>query len=238
VSQRRSLLWPSVFSLLMFVLLLSLGTWQVERLHWKEGLIAQRAAGVAAPPIEVPRTLDQARALEFRHVILHGAFRNDGELYLNAISRDGKPGYHVLTPFRLDDGRFILVDRGFVPEARKMPASRAGGQIEGETTVTGLLRVPADFKPSWFLPDNQPDRNRWFYLDLPAVAATDRVPLLPFYVAADAAPNPGGFPIGGQTNLELPNDHLQYAVTWYALAALMPVLYVMFVRLHRREKIR
>jgi surfeit locus 1 family protein len=221
----------------MLILFIALGTWQIERLHWKEGLIAQRAAGVVAPPVGVPQTLDRARPLEFHHVVLHGEFRNAGELYLNAISKDGKPGYHVLTPFQLDDGRVILVERGFVPEDRKMPGSRPAGQIEGETTVTGLLRVPTA-RPSWFLPDNQPDRNRWFYLDLSAMAATAHLALLPFYVDADSTPNQGGFPVGAQTNLDLPNDHLQYAITWYALAGLMPVLYFMFVRRHRREMMR
>ena len=219
----------------IFILFIALGTWQIERLHWKDGLIAQRSAGVTAPPTTLPHALDQARALEFHNVIVHGAFRNDGELYLNAISKDGKPGYHVLTPFRLDDGRFILIERGFVPENRKMPESRPAGQIEGDTAVTGLLRVPAA-KPSWFLPDNEPDRNRWFYLDLSAMASAVHLALLPFYVDADSTPNRDGFPVGGQTNLDLPNDHLQYAITWYALAALMPVLYFMFVRLYRREE--
>lgn len=235
-ARRRGLLWPSVFWLAMVLVLVGLGTWQLYRLHWKEGLIAARQAAVAGPPIALPETLAAASGLEFRHVKLAGEFLNPGELYVHAISRDGDPGFHVVTPFRLHDGNIVLVDRGFVPEARRDPQTRAAGERAGPVTVTGLLRL-ASADRSWFTPANEPARNLWFSMDLPAMAAADRLDhVLPLYVDADAAPVPGGLPRGGQTDTNLPNDHLQYALTWYGLAVVCVLYYLLFVRGWVRER--
>lgn len=228
---RRSLFWPTLWSALGLLLLLGLGTWQVQRLGWKEGLIAQRNAALAAAPAPLPRTLDEARALEFHPVRAQGQFLNDHELYLNAQSLRGDQGFHVIAPFRLDDGTILLVDRGFVPTDRQSPATRAAGEIAGPTTLIGLLRLPEP--PGWFTPANEPQKNSWFSIDLPAMAAAASVGnALPFYIDAGKAPNPGGWPLGGQTITDLPNNHLQYAITWYALAAALVVVYIRFA--HRR----
>ena len=230
----RSLLWPSVFAACAFVVLLGLGTWQVERLFWKEGLIARRHAAVTAAPVALPASLDAARPLEYHRVHVTGRFANDHELYLGATSRGGRPGYQVITPLGMADGASVLVNRGFIPQDRKAPDSRSAGELSGDVTVTGLLRLPPQGKPHWFIPANSPERNYWIYVDIPAMAAAAHVDnVLPFYVDADATPNPGGLPLGGQTPLELPNDHLQYAITWYALAAGLAVIYVLFVRRQR-----
>jgi len=236
-SRRRSPLWPSVWAAGAFLILLGLGTWQVERLFWKEGLIAQRHAAVTAAPIALPQSLAAARPLEYHRVRVSGRFANDHELYLGATSRDGRAGYQVITPLRMADGATVLVNRGFIPQDRKPPESRSAGELSGDVTVTGLLRLPPLGKPHWFIPANSPERNYWLYVDIPAMAAAAHVPnVLPFYVDADATPNPGGLPLGGQTLLELPNDHLQYAITWYALAAALVVIYIIFIRRHRREE--
>lgn len=233
---KRSLFWLSFFSLGALVLLLGLGTWQVERLFWKERLIAERHAAVTAAPIALPRSLAEARGLEYHHVAATGTFLNDRELFLGATDDDGHPGYHVITPLRLAGGGVLLVDRGFIPEARKQPASRAQGELSGEVTVTGLVRFGSDVKPHWFLPDNSVERNYWIWVDIPAMAAAAHLDgVLPFYIDADVTPNPGGLPIGGQTRLELPNNHLQYAITWYALAVALVVIYILFVRRRRAE---
>ncbi len=233
--RRKSLLWPSVFALGGFLLLLGLGSWQVERLFWKAALIAARQAAVSAAPMALPPSLAAARGLEYHRVSAAGAFLADRELFLGASDDDGHLGYHIIEPLRLASGDILLVDRGFVPTDRKLPESRAAGEPKGEVTVTGLLRLPPDAKPSWFVPDNSVERNYWIWMDIPAMAAAVRLDrVLPFYVDADATPNPGGLPQGGQTRMELPNNHLQYAVTWYALAAALAVIYIMFIRRRAR----
>lgn len=232
---RASLFWPSFWAALGFLLLLGLGTWQVQRLHWKEGLIAERQGALHAAPVPLPSTLSDARGLEFHPVKAEGEFLNQDELYLNAQSLRGEQGFHIITPFRLMDGAILLIDRGFVPTDRAAPATRQAGELQGRVIVTGLLRLPEG--RGWFTPDNEPQRNSWFWIDLPAMAkAAGLAQVLPFYVDADATPNPGGWPQGGQTITDLPNNHLQYAITWYALALALVVVYIRFARRRLGER--
>jgi surfeit locus 1 family protein len=229
----RPLLWPTVFSLPMLLICLALGAWQVERLFWKQDLIAQRQAAVAAAPAAVPKSLAEARDMEFRHVSDEGVFLNDKEIFLGATSEGGGQGYQILTPLLEPRGRAVFVNRGYIPAELRDPAKRATGQIAGTVRVQGLLRLPPAGRPSWFLPDNRPDLNYWFWVDLPAMSAADKLDrVAPFYIDADATPNPGGWPKGGVTRLALPNNHLQYAITWFSLAVALIVIYVLF---HRRN---
>jgi surfeit locus 1 family protein len=226
--------WPSAITLCALLVLLGLGTWQVERLRWKEGIIAERQAALTAPPVPLPASLDAARRLEFRSVALQGEFLHDKELYLAATNDLGTVGKHVFTPFRLADGRIILVNRGFVPDDRKDPAGRAEGEVAGTVAIEGRIRIAAEGKPHWFVPDNRPDLNFWFYPDLAAMArAAGLSGVLPFYVDAGPAPNPGGWPKGGVTRLDnIPNNHLQYAITWYGLAIALVAVFVLY---HRKK---
>ena len=228
----------------MVGLCLALGVWQVERLHWKEGLIAQRAAAFAAPPVAVPRTLADARPLDLHRVVADGVFLNNKEVLVHAIAPSslaaGGLGFDVLTPLRLADGRIVFVNRGFVPAALKDPAARQAGEPAGQVHVAGRLRLPHSAKPGWFLPDNRPitaaGRGEWYWIDLPMLAATDGLPgAAPFYIEADAAPNPGGWPLGSAALPELPNHHLQYAITWFSLALAGAVIFVLSQRRDRSD---
>lgn len=234
---RRSLLWPSVWAAVGFVTLMGLGTWQVHRLHWKEGLIAQRRAAFALPPAPPPPSLAAAQPLEYHPIRASGHFLNDREMPVAAIADDGTAGYDIVTPFVLGDGKVLLVERGFVPAELESPASRRAGEIEGPTQVIGPLRLDHG-RPSWFTPDNQPARNEWYYIDVRAMAAAaaPRAQVLPYYIDADASPNPGGWPRGGQTTIDLPNHHLSYAITWYALAAGLLQMYAIFILRRLKER--
>jgi surfeit locus 1 family protein len=227
----RPLLWPTVFSVPMLLISLALGAWQIERLFWKQDLIAQRQAAVAAAPAPLPKSLAEARDMEFRHVSDEGVFLNDKEIFLGATSEGGGQGYQILTPLLEPGGRVVFVNRGYIPSELKDPAKRAIGQIAGAVRVEGLLRLPPAGRPNWFLPDNRPDLNYWFWVDLPAMSAADKLDrVAPFYIDADATPNPGGWPKGGVTRLTLPNNHLQYAITWFSLAVALTVIYVLYHR--------
>jgi len=222
---------PTLFTIPALLILVGLGSWQVQRLHWKEGLIAQRDWMVAAPPIAPPQTLAEAEQNQFRHVADDGVLLNDKEIFLAAASEGGGSGYQVLTPLQEPDGRIIFVNRGFIPLELKDPVKRAAGEPSGAVHIAGLLRVPPAEKPTFFLPNNRPDLDLWFWVDLPAMANAAGVgDAAPFYIDADKAPNPGGWPKGGVTNLELPNDHLQYAITWFSLAIALVVIYVLYHR--------
>ena len=229
----RPQLWPTVFALPIVLLCLGLGSWQIQRLFWKEGLIASRATAVAAPPVFASSIAGTAPAMEFHHVSDIGVFLHDKEIFVGATSEAGRNGYQVLTPLREPDGRIVFVNRGFIPAELKERAKRIAGEPAAPVHIEGLLRLPPDGRPNWFLPDNRPDMNYWFWVDLPAMAAADNLDrVAPFYIDADATPNPGGWPRGGVTRLALPNDHLQYAITWFSLAVAMIVIYVLF---HRRN---
>ena len=215
---RKSLLVPTVFTLAGLALLLGLGTWQLERRQWKEGLIAAREAGLAAAPAALPSNLAAAQPLEYHRVTATGRLLNDRALDLHALSAAGALGWHVLTPMLLDDGTTVLMLGAFTADPH-------AGAMTGTRSVTGLLRLPPE-RRGWFVPNDRPERNEWFAVDLPAMAAAARLERpLPFYVDASGEPPP-----------DLPNDHLQYAITWYALAAVLVIFYILVARRRRGEQ--
>jgi surfeit locus 1 family protein len=232
----RPTFWPTVFTVPALIVLLGLGTWQVQRLHWKEALIAERTVRTTAAPIALPAagTALSAAALadlDYRHGTATGVFLHEREMYLAARTMEGSVGYQVVTPLQEADGSVVLVNRGWVPETKKDPTKRPEGQVGGSVTIYGAIRAPG--VQHWLQPDNQPAQNIWFWSDLPAMAAhagivPDR--LVPVFLEAGPMPNPGGLPIGGQTKVNLPNDHLQCAITWYALAAGLLVIYLLYHR--------
>lgn len=208
-----------------FTLLLALGTWQVQRLIWKESLLAAIAERMAAAPVELAEIIALNAAgedIEYRRVRLAGRFRHDAEQFFFA-TLNGATGYFVYTPFEIEGGGLVFVNRGFVGVDAKDPATRLQGQVSGIVKLTGLARGRLDAKPSMIVPDNDPAGNIFFWKDIDAMAANAGIDpatdgLLPFFVDADATPNPGGQPVGGVTQVSLPNNHLQYAITWYGLA--------------------
>ncbi len=203
--------------------LTALGAWQLERRVWKLDLIERverrtHAAAMAAPgPAQWPQMV-RARD-EYRHLQLTGRFLNDRETLVRAVTELGG-GYWVLTPFRTDAGFTVLINRGFVPPERRDPRTRAAGEIGGPTIVRGLLRVS---EPGGaFLRANAPADNRWYSRDVAAIAAARHLSnVAPYFVDADAEPNEGGLPVGGLTVLSFPNNHLVYALTWFALALML-----------------
>ncbi len=226
----RPTFWATFFTVPTLLILLGLGTWQLDRLQWKEALIAERQAGFAAAPTPLPADDAAAHDLLWRRVKVTGSFRHDQEIYLAARSMRGNVGYHVLTPFDRADGKTVLVNRGWVSNEKKEPAARAEGQLPGTITVEGIA-TPGGQR-NWLTPENNAEKNVWLWTDIPAMAQHLGRPLQPVVVEAVATPNPGGFPIGGQTRITLPNDHLQYALTWYLIAAGLIAIYVVY---HRRK---
>ena len=202
---------------LLFAGLCALGIWQLERLQWKLALIARVNGHMAAAPL----TLDQIKALggddaQYRRVRLSGRFDHAHEAYVFTTDA-GAPVYHVLTPLRLEGGRVLMVDRGEVPRELLNPATRAAGNVMGTVQVTGVWRVPD--APGAFTPPPDLAHRIWYARDLAAIAAADHLVLAArVVIEADSAPNPGGWPKGGQTVVSFRNQHLSYAVTWFGLA--------------------
>ena len=224
----------TVAAVIGFAILIWLGMWQLDRLEWKERIIERIETRSERKPVTLERAIEIDRKLRdasYVAVKVEGRYHNDLERYLYAISRDGEAGWHVITPLETASGRVVLVDRGFVPLEFRDPKAREVGQFQDVVTVTGLLRTPG--KPVLFSPDNDVDANQWFTRDLGGMSRSmfpgGTVDVVPFYLEAGATEVPGGWPKGGQTRLELPNKHLQYALTWFSLAASLLVIYVVYV---------
>lgn len=233
----RRLLWPSLFALVAFTILCSLGVWQIERLTWKQDLIArvENRIHAEARPLPPEQNWAQVNAErdEYRHVRLEGKFRYDHEVFAYALLSDprGKfsgPGYWVMTPLELDDGALVFVNRGFVPMDRMDLPTRTNGQEAARVTVTGLLRLPEG--RNWFTPPDDVARRIWQERNPMAIAKAESLTrVAPFFVDADAS-GPGGLPQGGETRVTFSNNHLQYIVTWFGLALALIAVFAAFVR--------
>jgi surfeit locus 1 family protein len=218
------------------VVLVGLGWWLVARVAWTRTLIAEREARLAAPAEILPAAADSWADWNFRPVVVEGAFRHELEQLFGVAAIDGRLGHQVLTPLVRSDGAAVLVDRGWVPADRAHPAARREGQVTGEVRLSGIARYRADDRPGWFTPANQPGQSLWYWYDLAALEAVLGLELLPVVVEADATPNPGGLPQGGRTRTELPDNHLQYAMTWYGLAAGLLAVWIGFGFARGRER--
>lgn len=225
MSRVRRLIVPGLATLVCAAILAALGTWQLHRLAWKEGLLQAVAERSTGAPLALHGLADFAELSadgdEYRRVSVRGRFDHAKEIQVYTILGEqkgpfGGPGYWVLTPLALDGGGTVFVNRGFVPPDRRNPATRTAGQLAGDVAVTGLLRAPE--QRNLFTPADDPAKGAWYNRDpaeiAPALGIADAAP---FLVDADGAPNPGGLPEGGETRLVFTNSHLQYALTWYGL---------------------
>ena len=234
---KGKLVLTGVAFFISLAILLSLGTWQVQRLYWKDQLLADIAERRVAAPVtlaDIEAMAARGDDIEYRPVTVTGVFANNRERHFFA-TWNGQTGYYVYTPLQLADGRFVFVNRGFVPFEAKEPEMRKQGQLTGVQTVTGLARARLAEKPSTIVPDNDIAKNIFYWKDLDVMASSTNIPadkLVSFFIDAGDALNPKGLPIGGVTQFDLPNNHLQYAVTWYGLAAVLVGggLYALFRR--------
>lgn len=232
-----ALLTFAVCAALAFMAFAALGTWQLQRLQWKTALIEQVGQRIHAEPVAAPRPERwpqmTAAADEYRRVSITGSFLHELTTLVQASTALGA-GYWVMTPLRSADGSIVLINRGFVPagQAGRIQAPAGGAnaaQVAPAVTVTGLLRMS---QPGGaFLRQNDPPNKRWYSRDLEAIAAASKLSrVAPYFIDADAASAsanaaPGESaadrPTGGLTVVSFPNNHLAYALTWYALALMI-----------------
>ncbi len=228
----RPALWPTLMTVPALIALLGLGSWQLHRLSWKLELIADMNARLALPAEPLPTGPIEPGAWNYRRVKVSGTFDHAKEVHMVSHSHRGNLGYHIYTPLQRAAGT-VLVNRGWVPAKQKDPPTRSAGQVTGVVAVEGIARQ--GWQQGAFVPDNDPAANVWFYADLDAIAAAMGVEFPAIFVEAGAAANPGGYPLGGQTRVEIRNPHLQYAITWYALAVALVVIYLVWHRRRRPE---
>lgn len=245
------LLWPALLTLFTLPVLVGLGTWQWHRMNWKADLIAKLEARVKAEPVSYTSALSKfivskddlkTGDVEYLRVRVTGTFDHAEERHVYA-PRSSSQGWNIFTLLKTGDGQPpVYINRGWVPDRLKDPATRVEGQISGPVTITGLARL--DEPKTMFAAPNDPKTNRWYQRDTWAMRWGEKGPptpgeaqlmriegYAPFSIDAEADPaNPGGWPKGGTTEIRLPNSHLQYVVTWYALALTLAVIFVVFAR--------
>lgn len=215
-------LWKFTLAMVPFFIgCIALGMWQLERLHWKLALIEQVNSNLKKPPISLAKALEmESAAAQYRRVTLAGQFNYSKEAYVFGTSANGAVIYHVITPLVVNGGRTLLVDRGIVPERLREPHARPRGNPTGTRRITGVWRIPDS--AGWFTPAHNRANRVWYARDVQRIAETGGIRLAaPVVIEADSTPNPGGWPKGGQTVVAFRNDHLQYAITWFALAAVI-----------------
>ena len=221
-------LLPTLITVPCVIILLALTVWQINRYSWKINLIDTINSQLAEAPVPLPSGDIVPEEWQYRRVKLTGSFDHSKEIHLFAHADPGRPGFQIITPFvRPAEGDVVLVNRGWVPEDKKEPSSRPQGQITGEITVTGVVRKP--WGKAWsFMPESNAESNVWLYGELGEMADHLKMKVAPVFVELDASDVPGGLPIGGQTRISLPNNHIQYAFTWFGLAIAMVVIFILY----------
>jgi Uncharacterized conserved protein len=209
----------TLVTILIMAGFVALGIWQLHRLQWKLGLIAEANRALVSAPLTLDQAIARGKDSEYHPVALHGRFAHQKEAFVYAIA-NGVPVYHVLTPFVMDDGRVMMIDRGIIPEELRNPKKRAAGNDDGPVRVVGIWRKPDP--PSAYTPGVDGVNGLWYARDLDHMAEAAHVKLAaPMLLEADKTPNRGGWPKGGQTIVTFRNAHLQYAITWFGLALTM-----------------
>ncbi len=219
----RRMIAPLIFGIVGVAILLSLGVWQVRRLQWKTAILAEIDTRLAAAPVAVPADPTEGRDTYLR-VTATGTLE-PGELHVYTSVPDRGVGYDVIAPMTLADGRRVLLDRGFVPIGEK-DADRPLGPV----AVEGTLAWPQETDS--FTSDPDRVKNIWFARDVPLMAAAlDTLPAMIVVTTSDAADAPLPLPL----TVNIPNDHLQYAITWFLLAVVWTLMTgTMLWRIKRR----
>jgi surfeit locus 1 family protein len=247
VRERRGggVIEATVFTLAGVAILIGLGVWQLDRKVWKENLIATVTARLERAPEALPAPAGWARltaaADEYRHVTFPAEFLTGQEALVYTAGSAFRPdvqgaGYWVFAPARLAGGSIVLVDRGFVPAERKDAAARAQGAPQGVIDIVGVMRWPE--ARGMFTPADEPQNNVWYLRDSTAIAAAKKWDTAaPFYVEQEAPVPPGGLPKPGKLVVALPDNHLQYAITWFGLALGLAGVYAVWLagRLRRPQ---
>ena len=224
----RPQLWPTLVAIVGVTLLVTLGTWQLRRLAWKEDLIAHAQAGLSAPPAPLPAEPADYAALDFRRVGVRGRFLHDAAFGYGLSARNGEPGGHLITPMALVDGRTLLVDRGWLPLALLPPAVPSGLEPQSEISLAGVARYRGHYERSWFQPEDDPAARRWYGWDIGGIGEAVGRPLLPLVLVAEPSAAAADLPHVEPVSVEYRNNHLGYAVTWYGLAASLIAVYAAF----------
>ena len=210
-----------LFVIIFVTIFCALGTWQLYRLQWKLELISEITFGLDSSPIEYSNSIEK----NYQRVSAKGKFNFDKQIYLYSLNDNGKPGYDVITPFRTNKNENVLVNRGWIKkELKNNPIINKN--IEDEQKIIGLLRKI--YKPNIFKPDNDLKNNIWFSINLEDLKVNSGERFNEFVIFLED--NQAKTPIPRKISIDVPNNHLKYAITWYAISISIIFYYLYFRR--------
>lgn len=224
----RPYFWLTFVSVPALIILLLLGSWQVQRLNWKTELIAEYQQRATADPIALPADDIIADQMQFTHVKLTGRFLHDNELFLTGRTYEGNAGFHVVTPFVTNDNRVVLVNRGWVSEAYRPQDKRLFSVKDEQTSVSTIVRAPQ--RKGYFVPENDPEGGFWFTLKPDEMAAhlgRDDI-ITTFYLDSVRTSEVITLPIAAELKINVSNAHLNYALTWFGIALSLIGVYIAY----------
>ncbi|MGZ7210053.1 MAG: SURF1 family protein [Methanobacterium sp.] len=224
----RPQLIPTLFFIPCFIITIILGTWQIQRLNWKKKLISEIEQSMSQSQINLNKISDVSKDLLYRKVIARGEFLNDKEIHVYAgkLYQEKQDGYFILTPLKLTNGNYILVNRGFVEKSKKEQKTREDTIINRQVSVSGIL-MPNE-KKTWVIPENDKKDNIWFTINIPEIKDYLSINLPQYYLMQDNVSAKNELLSGQKIDIKIRNDHLQYAITWYGLSLISAVIYYLY----------
>ena len=203
-------LWPTLFTIPALLVLVGLGTWQLQRMQWKTEIIDTFEARMSDKAIDPPARVEDIEKWRFKRVTLVGEFLHQKEFTITGKTFEGTAGFHLITPLQSADGRITLINRGWIPERLRLRNTRPETLTKGSVLVDGIIRE--DKKKGYFVPENEPQNNVWLYINSEQMAAKSQVgPIANYYIDVLREPGPYALPIGASGSIKMRNEHLQYA---------------------------
>ena len=216
--------WLTIFAFPSFLILIMLGSWQVQRLGWKSDLISNYNNNFQQAPITVNELLKQRQKNKYRRTIINGQYDHSNEIKIIGKTYEGNAGFHIITPFILENNEIIYINRGWVPKKYADKKTRKFSLLEENVKVVGLVRLPQ--KKGYFVPENEPENGFWFTIipeelnrHLNIIGENE------FYIDELNIDEKLKLPIPANGKVQVPNNHLQYAITWYSLALGLLIVY-------------
>ena len=216
--------WLTIFALPSFLILIILGSWQVQRLSWKSDLISNYNNNFQQAPITVKELFKDRKNNKYRRTVIYGEYDHANEIQIIGKTYEGNAGFHIITPFILENNEIIYINRGWVPKKYSDKKTRKFSLLEDKVRVVGLVRLPQ--KKGYFVPENEPENGFWFtiipeelnnYLNISAENE--------FYIDELNIDGKLKLPMPANGKVQVPNNHLQYAITWYSLALGLLIVY-------------
>ena len=207
-----------IFSSLAMIILLSLGTWQLERLRWKSHIISTMNKHISLSPREINASvMNDIKNYNYRRIKLEGTYIYNKNITIYSKVLNGKVGRHLIIPFKTKFG-YILINKGFIPKDYNIDVAFA--EKAKNISINGIVKFQQ--KINYFTPKNNLITNEWYYINLDEISKFLNIPLMDFYLIEEDNPKER-YPVGSQYNLKVPNDHLQYAITWFSLAIALSI---------------